>query len=260
MENLRIYGDSPFRAAVIHGGPGSPGNMAPVAQELSRDFGIIEPLQTAASLEGQVQELRGVVEKNAVLPLTLIGSSWGAMLSYIFSAYYPALVRKCILVGSGVYDDVYASRIQETRLSRLSEGDRQEALALLSTIDDPDHTEKDKSFYRLGMLFSVADAYDPLPYDDEVIEAQFHIFQRVWGDAAQLRSSGKLLELGRQIQCPVVAIHGDYDPHPAEGIQRPLSTVLKSFKFVLLKNCGHLPWIERSARDQFFRILKEALK
>ncbi len=50
MENLRKYGNPPFIAALIHGGPGSPGEMAPVARELSTGRGILEPLQTAATL------------------------------------------------------------------------------------------------------------------------------------------------------------------------------------------------------------------
>ncbi|MHA2061833.1 MAG: alpha/beta fold hydrolase, partial [Candidatus Sifarchaeia archaeon] len=35
MKNLRIYGNKPFNIAVLHGGPGAPGEMAPVARELS---------------------------------------------------------------------------------------------------------------------------------------------------------------------------------------------------------------------------------
>jgi hypothetical protein len=35
MKNLRIYGKAPFNVAVIHGGPGAVGEMAPVARELS---------------------------------------------------------------------------------------------------------------------------------------------------------------------------------------------------------------------------------
>ncbi len=65
--------------------------------------------------------------------------------------------------------------------------------------------------------------------------------------------------MGKRIECPVVAIHGDYDPHPPEGIQGPLSPILKDFRFILLKNCGHLPWIEREARDLFYKILREEL-
>jgi len=44
--------------AIIHGGPGAPGSMATVARELASDWGILEPLQTVTSLEGQMQELR----------------------------------------------------------------------------------------------------------------------------------------------------------------------------------------------------------
>lgn len=87
--------------------------------------------------------------------------------------------------------------------------------------------------------------YDPITHKSEAIDYQADIFQSVWKDAAQLRSSGRLLKLGKYIKCPVVAIHGDYDAHPAEGIQRPLFAVLKSFRLILLKNCGHKPWIER---------------
>jgi pimeloyl-ACP methyl ester carboxylesterase len=104
-----------------------------------------------------------------------------------------------------------------------------------------------------------ADSYDPLPHDDDVLEMQFKIFQNVWNEAQELRRSGRLLELASAIQCPVMAIHGDYDPHPADGVKKPLSRVLKDFRFVLIKNCGHKPWIERQARDEFYRILREEL-
>src|SRR5438045_4272159 len=108
MDNLRKYGHSPFGVVVIHGGPGAPGSMAPVALELFGDWGVLEPLQTAVTLDGQVEELRAVLDENADLPATLIGSSWGAMLGFIFAAEYPAHVRKLVMVGSGVFDAQYA--------------------------------------------------------------------------------------------------------------------------------------------------------
>src|SRR5262245_32734300 len=108
MAQVRMYGAAPFGVAVLHGGPGAPGTMAPVARELADERGVLEPLQTAASLQGQVDELRTVLEAHAALPATLIGSSWGAMLGFIFAAYHPAAVKKLILVGSGVYEQRYA--------------------------------------------------------------------------------------------------------------------------------------------------------
>jgi pimeloyl-ACP methyl ester carboxylesterase len=260
MKNLRTYGKSPFNVAVIHGGPGSAGEMAPVARELAFRWGVLEPLQTAASLEGQVEELKTVLEKKGDLPITLIGFSWGAWLSFIFAANYPAFVKKLILIGSGPYEEKYAARILETRLNRLSEEERTEIKSLHEILYNPPAEENNSEFARFGALFSKADTYDPIMFESEVIDWRIDLFQRVWKDAEELRRSGKLLELGKHIRCPVVAIHGDYDPHPAEGVHKPLSAILKNFRFILLTNCGHKPWIEREARGEFFRILEEELR
>ena len=118
MENLRKYGHRPFLIGVIHGGPGAPGEMAPVARDLSRDNGVLEPLQTTDTIEGQIEELKSVLEESGEPPLILIGFSWGAWLSYIFTACYPALVKKLILVSSGPFEEKFADLIMETRLSR----------------------------------------------------------------------------------------------------------------------------------------------
>ncbi len=116
MKNLRTYGKAPFQVAVIHGGPGAAGEMAPVALELSADVGVLEPLQTASTLAGQIEELKTVLENNAALPVSLIGFSWGAWLSYLVTARYPDLIKKLILVGSACFEEAYAAQISETRL------------------------------------------------------------------------------------------------------------------------------------------------
>lgn len=259
MKNLRKYGSTPFSAAVIHGGPGAPGEMAPVARELSISMGILEPLQTSATLEGQLQELHNVLKKHGDLPVTLIGFSWGAMLSFIFSARYSSFVKKLILIGSGPYEEKYALKIMGTRLNRLNEKERLKVHLLKETLNDPGVKNKNTAFAQLGKLISQADSFNPLPFDNEELECQYDIFQSVWKEAKEYRQSGKLLKQGKQIQCPVVAIHGDYDPHPYNGIERPLTQIIKDFRFILLKNCGHKPWIERAARDRFYDILKEEL-
>jgi len=260
MENPRKYGEPPFSIAVLHGGPGAPGEMAPVARELSTDRGVLEPIQTAASLEGQVQELQRILEENGDLPMVLIGWSWGAMLGFILTARYPSLIKKLIIVGSAVFDKKYAAQITETRLSRFSDKERSEALDLMRKLSDPDTADKDTIMCRFEELISKADSYSPIPYKSEILECQFNVFEGVWKDAEKLRDSGKLLKLGAQIKCPVVALHGDYDPHPAEGVRGPLSGVLKDFRFILLKKCGHHLWVEHYARGRFYKVLKEELR
>lgn len=259
MKNFRKYGKPPFSIAVVHGGPGAAGEMEPVARELSSNWGVLEPLQTKDSIKGQVEELKTILEENGDLPLVLIGFSWGVWLSFIFAANYPVFVRKLILVGSGPFEAKYAMGIQKTRLDRLSQKDRKEAESLIKNLDDAGVEHRDKLFRRLGDLFSRADAYDPVSRKSEGIDLRVDIFQRVGKEAEKLRRSGRLLRLGKNVRCPVVAIQGDYDPHLAEGVQKPLSSVLKEFRFILLKNCGHKPWIEQKAREKFFLILREEL-
>ena len=220
---------------------------------------MIEPLQTASTLDGQVEELRDIIQKYGNPPIALIGSSWGAMLSYIFTAGHPALVKKLIMVGSAVFDDRYAAGIQKTRLSRLDAEAKREVYSLVKDLNDDAVNDKNKLLARLGELFTKADAYDAITLDTEVLEVRFDIHEGVWGDAMELRGSGELLKLGKKIRCPVVAIHGDYDPHPAEGVREPLSKVLKDFRFILLPHCGHLPWIEREAREGFFELVRGEL-
>ena len=192
--NPRIYGLSPFSVAVIHGGPGGGSEMAEVAQELCSGRGILEPLQTAHSLQGQIEELKGLLEECA------------------------------------------------------------------------DGCVKNRLLARMGELFSRTDSFDPIECkstesDYSTMSCHADIYQSVWKEASHLRQTGELLALGKKILCPVVAIHGDWDPHPARGVCEPLQATLKRFpfKFIVLEDCGHKPWIERKAKDKFYSILKEVI-
>jgi pimeloyl-ACP methyl ester carboxylesterase len=260
MENLRMYGNAPYSVAVVHGGPGAAGEMVPVAQELASQGGVLEPLQTAASLEGQIDELKTVLEEHGDLPVTLIGFSWGAWLCFLVAAHHPALVKKLILVSSGGFQDADGARTQQTRLQRLNPQERAELQSISQILEDPASPDKDEAFARFGALYARVDAYDLIAYDPDPVDYRLDIYQSVWADAADMRRSGRLLEAGKHIQCPVVAIHGDYDPHPAEGVQKPLSSILQNFRFILLEKCGHMPWLERHAKDTFYRILKDELR
>ncbi len=260
METVRKYGKPPFSIAVIHGGPGAPGEMIPVAKELSLDYGILEPLQVANTLSGQIRELKKVIEEHAELLITLIGWSWGAWLSFLFTAQNPSFVKKLILIGSGPFEDKYVPKIMQTRLSRLTTEDKERVESFGQLINDAEANEKDRIFCQFGSLLSKTDFYNPLPHEDDIIECQYDIYEGVWKDAKELRSSGKLLEYGKQITCPVIAMHGDYDPHPAEGVREPLSEAIKDFRFILLEKCGHKPWYEKEARDQFYELLRQELE
>jgi pimeloyl-ACP methyl ester carboxylesterase len=179
--NLRTYGNAPFDVAVLHGGPGTAGGMAPLARELALRHGVLEPLQTAASISGQVEELEDLLEESADLPVTLVGHSWGAWLGYILAARHPSLVKKLILVSSGGFEDKYAATTHETRLSRLCEEERGEVNRLLEIIRNRSTVGRNADFARLGELFFKSDAFDPLPQEPPETVFSLEIYKKVWG-------------------------------------------------------------------------------
>lgn len=253
---IRIYGQPPYDVAVIHGGPGVAGELAPVAIELSQLCGVLEPMQTSNSIDGQVEELKQILELHGRLPVVLVGHSWGAWLSYIFASRYPSMVKKLILVGSGPFQAEYATQIMETRYQRLSVVECSKLQDLMKQVTELTEQNKDEMLSQIGKLISKADSYSPLTLDNEEdVMIRYDIFKKVWEEASAIRRTGGMLSYGKEIQCPVVSIHGDYDPHLYEGVQKPLSSVLSDFRFILLPKCGHRPWTEEFARESFYYIL-----
>ncbi|OPZ90259.1 MAG: Alpha/beta hydrolase family protein [candidate division TA06 bacterium ADurb.Bin417] len=171
------------------------------------------------------------------------------------AAKHPELVRKIILVGSGPFESRYAEGIMKTRLERLSDRERAQARRWLEELEAGNRD----GLARFGRLISKADSCDPLPEGEAGVEGRPEVYNGVWPQADALRRRGELLRLAGEIRCPVLAIHGDWDPHPAEGVEKPLAGVIKDFRFLLLKRCGHTPWIEREAKEAFYGILRKEL-
>ena len=259
MEEFRLHGSPPYSIVMVHGGPGAAGEMYSVADHLSGLCGVLEPFQTGMSIEEQVSELGNMIMENCRLPVILVGFSWGAWLVILTAVKYPDLISKLILIGCGPLEQKYAADVFETRLNRLDQKYRTEFIHLLEGIEQGSIKDTADAYGRLGILISKADTYKPLSMEEPAVLINPEVFRRVWAEASQLRKSGSLIKLTKRVRCPVVAIHGDYDPHPAEGVQIPLNNVLQDFRFHLLKGCGHKPWIEETASKEFFRILQGEL-
>jgi pimeloyl-ACP methyl ester carboxylesterase len=259
--SFRQYGSPPYRVAVLHGGPGAPGYMAPVARELEKIVGVLEPLQSADSFEGQIEELRAQSVDYGNPPLTVIGSSWGAILALFLAARHPELVRKVILIGSAVFDAKNSERVKKQRLERMTPANRARHDALLREMPLASGEERDRLFAEWANIFFDADVYDPLTRDLEVLDTQPELNEKVWSTFKVLRDSPNYLA-GQfsKINIPVIVIHGEYDPHPIEGIRPLLESCLRDVRFEMLPECGHYPWIERHAREQFFEILTRELR
>ncbi len=257
--NYRIYGPPPYHLVLVHGGPGAAGSLAPLAKELSAGQGVIEALQTAHTIKELLEELYSIVQRLAIHPVTMIGHSWGAWLSLLFAGHNPGLVRKLILVGSAPFEERYVPGIMETRMNRLDEQGRDRLHELFRLSDLTENTEKDAIFGKIAGILRKTDAYAPLLTEDDRVEFDFGKYQSIWAEAEQMRKNGELLDTAGKLSCPVLAIHGDHDPHPPNGVRIPLGKKIRDFRFLALEKCGHEPWIEEFARKRFFEVLKNEL-
>ena len=100
MIHIRRYGTAGPEVVVLHGGPGAPGHMAPVAKALADSFRVLEPFQRSSGSERltvahHIADLHEVVQSSceSAQP-ALVGSSWGAMLALCYAAsIHKPLVR-----------------------------------------------------------------------------------------------------------------------------------------------------------------------
>ena len=258
--NIRIYGNAPYGVAVLHGGPGAPGYMAPVARELSVRRGILEPLQSKDSVEGQIDELITQLTQHADFPVTLIGASWGALLALLTAVRNQVDIAKLILVGCAVFDAASSAAIEERRRSRMDAQTLRRYDELKCAMTSATSDELQQLAPHWAEIIHEADSFDPVTTDSERIEIQLDINRKVWGEFKTLRDTpGLLHDRLSEINVPVLVIQGDYDPHDISGVQPFLEGCLRDVRFIVLPECGHEPWRERRARDRFYAILNAEL-
>lgn len=250
------HGAPPFSVAVLHGGPGGAGECALLAAMLA-DMGqpVLEPWQTARSVEGQIVELRNQLCTHGTGPVTLIGWSWGAWLALLFAGRFPAQVAQLILIGTPPFHPGEAAGVKATRAARLTKAEREEMSRLWASARD----RAGPLPVRLLHLMDKADSFQPLHATPAPVRFDPAIAETVWADAQKLRDTGALVAGLRLITCPVTALHGEDDPHPAVAVERTLGSSLRDFRMIRLDRCGHKPWIERHARSAFCQQLKQLL-
>jgi pimeloyl-ACP methyl ester carboxylesterase len=257
---VKRYGPNGRSVVVIHGGPGAQGGAGLLAQALADPLHVLEPWQrmsseTPLTVAQHLEDLAGVIsteipgEKPA-----LVGESWGAMLALAFASAYPDRVSALALVGCGTFDRRARARLRSTRAERTTK-ELEEQLAQLA-IDVPDENE------RVAMAHALSDCLDtysravrePIPS----LDLKGH--RESWSDMVRLQDAGVYPAAFKSITCPVLMLHGSYDPHPGALIRDGLQKFIPHLEYTELDRCGHSPWIEEHARDRFLSILRSWLQ
>lgn len=249
MITTRRYGKAPYSVAVIHGGPGAAGDMAPVARQLSKKFGVAEPLQTQKTVMEQAAELKSQLS-GLDAPFVLVGHSWGAWLSLLFAKENPEMVRNVILVGCPPFTEAEAEVIMTNRFSRLSQNEIQKTRDLLKKPE-----VSDDELTRFGELMEKADTYEKHPKAPDHVKADAELAAAVWREAAEMRKNGEWERILGAVSCPITMIHGRQDPHPYSAVLRALEQAGAAFEMALLDQCGHSPWKEAHKLSEFYKLL-----
>lgn len=185
-------------------------------------------------------------------PMILVGSSWGAMLAVCTAAAFPNGSAGVVLIGSGTWD--LASRAEMKR--RIYE---QASPVLRELLDRQAAAEP---VLRSEVRANLASAYTfdailPQPTGLEVDEAGN---RETWDDMLRLQREGRYPQQLARISCPVLMLHGAYDPHPGEMIRDSMTSFIPHLEFRQWEDCGHYPWIERRAREEFLVVLTAWLR
>jgi len=263
----REYGSAGPTVLVIHGGPAAAGNAAPIARGLAGSYHVLEPWQrgsdasTAPLTVGRhVADLRDLIASRcAGQRPALIGESWGAMLVLAFAAAHPDLAGPLVLVGCGTWDLKSRAKLQETLERRIDDDP-----ALRSAIDQLTAEYFDEEQQRTIRRYElIRRLYDFSPIEEEAdpalppFDAKAH--EDTWNDMLRLQQQGQYPAALSAIRSPVLMLHGSYDPHPGPSTRDLLRTHIPQLEYHELPRCGHSPWRERFARDEFFRIMSQWL-
>jgi len=238
--------------------------MAPVASRLARSgsFRALEPLQRGSSAEhgpltvaSHVADLHHVIERHCAGERpALVGHSWGAMLALGYAAEHPGRVSSLVLVGCGTFDPAARGPIQAIRESRMDPSLQQRMEGLAEEFPDPD-----KRLAMMAHLLLPVDSHELLSTGREVLTCDARAHQETWDDMVRLQDAGIYPAAFKAIDAPVLMLHGVEDPHPGSMIRQSLEPHLPQLEYRELQRCGHYPWLEKAARDEFFRVLEEWL-
>ena len=257
---VREYGTAGPLVLVLHGGPGAPGYMAPVARGLSKEFRVLEPFQRGSGGEPltvgrHVSDLHEVVGSHSPgARVALVGHSWGAMLALAYAAAHPGLVTALALVGCGTFDPVARDRFRATCDQRMDNSLRRRLERLPEQEPDPDERLRAQ-----GNLILPLYSYDLLTDDLGVEACDARAHEETWQDMVWLQEEDEYPAAFSAIDAPVIMLHGAVDPHPGQMIRASLEPYLPQIEYREWERCGHYPWLERAVRDEFFQVLCEWL-
>jgi pimeloyl-ACP methyl ester carboxylesterase len=232
---VREYGASGHPVILLHGGPGAPGYMAPVARHVADLYQVVESYCAGARP-------------------AIVGHSWGAMLALAYAVAHPASIGPLVLVGCGTFDLASRARRGFPAGGRVDADLRRRLERIPLDWPDPDRQMQAMADLTLPLC-----SYDLITTDQELVACQARAHHETWQDMLRLQAEGVYPAAFASIAVPILMLYGAADIHPGPLIRDSLTPYLPQIEYHDWDRCGHYPWLERAVRDDFFILLRDWL-
>ncbi|MCA0397520.1 MAG: alpha/beta hydrolase [Bacteroidetes bacterium] len=250
---------------ILAGGPGlNAVYLEPIWENLSGKFRCIVLDQrgtgnsrlasidaTTVNMKLYVGDLEALRTSLNLERLTIIGHSWGGMLSMEYAARFPQRVEKLILLGSGGPTSSFFAYFGDNIEMRLTAEDKRE-VALLDSL-------KRHNLIGVwpGYFYDRERAMATKPTNDSLLFGQPGVSDYAIKDyVATQKDRVRLLE---KFRGDVDLIQGRQDPIGASTVCE-IRDLIPQTRIHFIEKCGHLPWLEKDAQvKQFFDLLHKSL-
>lgn len=245
---------------LLHGGPGAHHDyLYPQMLALSDTYRVITYDQrgggrsktdnpTPITWQTHVRDLSQVVTEFGLIPPTIVGYSWGALLAMLYAI-------ECVKTGDARLAPARLVLISPAPITRAwrdafesslsARGRSATILAMREELAASGLRERDPAAYRQrGFELSVA-GYFADPSRSRALtpfRVTGRVQQSVWESLGEFDIRDDL----RGVHCPTLVIHGRQDPIPLESAAAAAQSLRA--EFVALDDCGHVPYVEQPAR------------
>lgn len=239
---------------MLAGGPGfSPGYLEPVAQELKGKYKVIlfhqrgtgaSKMETVTfethALKTLVADLEALRRELKVERLTLVGHSFGGILSMMYAAEHPDRVNALALIDSGGPTLATVAKFVENLNARLTDEDNAKVKAWSAKMGEDrkraileiTRAKTPAYFADRAKAQRMMDALDVDSFNDAVF----------WAVTPQMMAGMDLREPLKKVTAPVLVIHGRQDPLPSAD---EVHATFPQSTLVMIDDAGHFPWEEQ---------------
>ena len=256
---------------LLHGGPGAADNLGPVAQLVDdlvtvhrfdqRACGRSSGCGIGQTVDTVVADLEALRRHWGHSRWIVGGHSGGAALALLYATRYPERVRAVVsMSGPGVGPPItapaargFAERLTEEERDALLLADRRAAAGDLPARRAADRLRWKSLFADPANATAHAASLSPFPHNAEV-------FRVLRASIDPVLCSPEHVAAIRDVDVPVLVLHGREDPLPLEGSLN-VAELLGRSTVAIIEAAGHLPWFEspRATRHALRAFLTEIL-